>query len=260
MNLIALPAFADNLIWTLHDGQHAVVVDPGDAAPVEAALDAQGLQLAAILVTHHHTHHVGGVDTLCSRLRGPVYGPARERIPLPFVPLAGGDRIEVLGLSFEAIDVPAHTTGHIAYIQRDVAAPPILFCADTMFSAGRGRLFEGTPAQMMASLAWADALPGDARLCCSHVYPLSDLRFAAAVKSDNAVIAVIAEYTQICRREREAGRPTLPPTLAREAEANPLLRCSGEPAGVSVARYPGARSGDGVEVFAARREWKNRHR
>lgn len=256
MNLLALPAFSDNYIWMLHDGRQAAVVDPGDAAPVEAALDAAGLTLATILVTHHHADHVGGVDRLRGRLRGRVYGPARERIPPPFTPLAGGDRITVLGLAFEVIDVPGHTAGHIAYVQRDVPAAPLLFCGDTLFSAGCGRLFEGTPQQMADSLARLNALPGDARVCCTHEYTLSNLRFAAAVEPDNAQIA---DYTRRCQRQRADGQPTLPSSLALERQVNPFLRC-GEPAVAAAAMVEGADSRDPVAVLAALREWKNRFR
>ena len=141
MNLIALPAFTDNYIWMLHDGTHAVVVDPGEPAPVMAALDARQLVLAAILVTHHHADHVGGIEALRSRLQGPVYGPARERIPEPHVALTDGEAIDVLGLRFEVIDVPGHTSGHIAYFHAaDAGHAPILFCGDTLFSGGCGRL------------------------------------------------------------------------------------------------------------------------
>ncbi len=254
MNLVALPAFTDNYIWMLHDGVRAVVVDPGDAAPVAAALDAQGLELAAILVTHHHPDHVGGVNALRPRLKGPVWGPAREAIPSPFTPLDDGATIDVLGLKFQVIDVPGHTAGHIAYFQTGADKAPILFCGDTLFSAGCGRLFEGTPAQMSASLAALNALPADTRVCCTHEYTLSNLRFAAAVEPGNAAIA---EHTRACRDQREAGRPTLPSTLAVERRINPFLRCT-EAEVVASARAQGAASDDTVAVFAALREWKNR--
>jgi len=255
-HLIALPAFTDNYIWMIHDGHQAVVVDPGDAAPVLAALAAQGLQLAAILVTHHHADHVGGVDALRPHLKGPVYGPAHEAIPLPFVPLVEGQHVGVLGLDFEVIDVPGHTAGHIAYVQCGVAERPILFCGDTLFSAGCGRLFEGTPAQMAASLAKLNALPGDAQVCCTHEYTLSNLRFAAAVEPANADIAAAIASGQ---HLREDGRPTLPSSIAQERRINPFLRCT-EPAVVASARLQGASNDDSVAVFAALREWKNRFR
>ena len=256
MNLTALPAFADNYIWMLTIGAQALVVDPGEAEPVQAALDAQGLQLAGILVTHHHADHVGGVDALRPRLLGPVYGPARERIPMPFEPLAAGDRVQLLGLDFEVIEVPGHTAGHIAYLHRPLGQAPILFCGDTLFSAGCGRLFEGTPAQMHASLQQLAALPGHTRVCCTHEYTLSNLRFAAAVEPGNAAIA---SHTAWCEGERAAGRPTLPSTIARELTINPFLRC-GQAEVAASARAHGAASNEPAAVFAALREWKNQFR
>jgi hydroxyacylglutathione hydrolase len=256
MNLIALPAFADNYLWMLHDGVQALVVDPGDAAPVHAALDAQGLELAAILVTHHHADHIGGVDALRARLTGPVFGPARESIPAPFVPLAEGDRIEALGLAFDVIDVPGHTAGHIAYLHRPSDEAPLLFCGDTLFSAGCGRLFEGTPPQMHASLAKLAALPPDTRVCCTHEYTLSNLRFAAAVEPGNRDIRSFAAW---CESERSHGRPTLPSTIERELRINPFLRCDVAEVAAS-ARAHGAAGSQPVAVFAALREWKNQFR
>ncbi len=256
MNLTALPAFADNYIWMLHDGARAVVVDPGDAAPVHAALDRLGLALAGILVTHHHADHVGGVDALRPRLQGPVWGPAHEDIPAPFLPLVEGDQIEVLGLRFRILDVPGHTAGHIAYVQVDAPSAPLLFCGDTLFSAGCGRLFEGTPAQMSRSLAKLAALPGDTRVCCTHEYTLSNLRFAAAVEPDNAGRRA---YEEKCLALREAGQPTLPSSIALERQINPFLRCA-EPTVVAAAQAHGADAEDQVSVLACLREWKNRFR
>ena len=259
MNLLALPAFADNYIWMLHDGQRAVVVDPGDAAPVHAKLDELKLELASILVTHHHPDHVGGIDDLRGRLHGPVVGPARERIPQPCQALLDGDEVNVLGLRFVVIDVPGHTAGHIAYQQVPTdgqpLAAPLLFCGDTLFSGGCGRLFEGTPAQMAASLARLSALPGDSRVCCTHEYTLSNLRFARAVEPDNAALAA---YTLRCQSLRDTGQPTLPSSVAQEQAINPFLRCS-EPAVQAAARTQDAAALDAVGVFAALREWKNNY-
>ncbi len=257
MNLIALPAFADNYIWMLHDGTRAVVVDPGDAAPVRAALDAQGLALAGILVTHHHPDHVGGVEDLRPCLQGPVYGPARERIPGPYLALQDGESIDVLGLDFSVLDVPGHTAGHIAYLQADAGATaPLLFCGDTLFSAGCGRLFEGTAEQMKASLDRLAALPADTQVCCTHEYTLSNLRFAAAVEPGNAARA---EYERRCHARRDAGLPTLPSSIGLERQINPFLRCAA-PEVVAAALAQGAASNDTVAVFTALREWKNRFR
>ena len=256
MNLSAIPAFADNYIWMLHDGAQAIVVDPGDAAPVRAALEAAGLQLQAILVTHHHPDHVGGVDALRLILQGPVYGPARESIPQPFVPLADGDCIDVIGQRFRVIDVPGHTAGHIAYFQETSGSAPILFCGDTLFSAGCGRLFEGTPTQMLASLSALNDLPGDTQVCCTHEYTLSNLRFADAVEPANPAIRA---HITLCQQTRAAGRPTLPSRLDRERLINPFLRCT-EPAVIDSALAQGAGGRGPVEVFAALREWKNHYR
>lgn len=256
MNLIALPAFSDNYIWMLHDGQRAVVVDPGESAPVIKALDSHGLELAAILVTHHHADHVGGVDELRSRLQGPVYGPRRERIPQPCVALDDGDAVDVLGLRFEVIDVPGHTSGHIAYFTEDGGGAPILFCGDTLFSGGCGRLFEGTPAQMHHSLSRLAALPGATRVCCAHEYTLSNLKFARAVEPVNQALT---DYTAWCEAQRAVGEPTLPSSIATERLVNPFLRCA-EPGVVLTAQTRGAPSTDPVAVLAALRQWKNEFR
>jgi hydroxyacylglutathione hydrolase len=254
MELVALPAFTDNYIWMWHDGARALVVDPGDAAVVVRSLAARRLQLAAILVTHHHADHVGGVDAVRAHLAGPVYGPARERIPQPYEALRGGDRIEVLGLGLEVFDVPGHTAGHIAYLHRPDEGTPTLFCGDTLFSAGCGRLFEGTPAQMHAWLSRLAALPGTTRVCCTHEYTLSNLRFARAVEPHNRDIVA---HTAWCEDERSRGRATLPSTIDREGSINPFLRCT-EPEVVASAGAHGASSREPVAVFAALREWKNR--
>lgn len=254
MELIALPAFSDNYIWMLHDGARAVVVDPGDAAPVLDALDRLSLQLFGILVTHHHGDHTGGVDRLRSRLQGPVYGPARERIPSPFTPLNEGDVVQVLGLTFAVVDVPGHTAGHIAYVQQGAAPEGLLFCGDTLFSAGCGRLFEGTPAQMHQSLSKLGALAADTRVCCTHEYTLSNLRFAATVEPDNTVLA---RHRAHCEALRAQGLPTLPSSIGLECMINPFLRCT-EPAVVAAAQAQGAAGTSPVAVLAALREWKNR--
>jgi hydroxyacylglutathione hydrolase len=213
MNLVALPAFADNYIWMLHDGRQALVVDPGDETPVLEALRTLDLVLTGILVTHHHADHVGGIEALRPVLRGPVWGPAGETVPGPSEALSEGDEVEWNGLRFAVIDVPGHTAGHIAFACLDAPGGPVLFCGDTLFSAGCGRLFEGTAAQMHASLGKLARLPGDTRVCCAHEYTLSNLRFARAVEAGNAAIT---EHMAHCEKLRAAGRPTLPSSIALE--------------------------------------------
>ena len=167
MYLIPIPAFADNYLWLLHDGKRALVVDPGDAEPVLHALAQYNLQLESILVTHHHADHTGGVDALRKATGATVHGPATERIPAPFQPLREGDTVRALDVDFQVLDVPGHTAGHIAFYTPDIDGKPLLFCGDTLFSGGCGRLFEGTPAQMLASLDKLAALPGETRVCCT---------------------------------------------------------------------------------------------
>jgi hydroxyacylglutathione hydrolase len=259
MNLLPLPALTDNYIWTLHDGRRAIVVDPGEAPPVMRVLQQLGLQLQAILVTHHHGDHVGGVDALREATGAAVYGPARERIPQPAVPLVQGDRICALGLDFTVMDVPGHTAGHIAFFCAAVDGAPLLFCGDTLFSGGCGRLFEGTPAQMLKSLDSLAELPGNTRVCCTHEYTLANLRFARAVEPAN--VALI-DYQGRCETLRADHLPTLPSSMALEREINPFLRVR-VPAVAQSARVhePQMTSeADAVSVLATLREWKNNFR
>jgi len=256
MNLTAVPAFSDNYIWMIDDGRSAVVVDPGEAGPVEAALDAKRLALVGILVTHHHADHVGGVDALRPRLRGPVFGPAHEKVPQPCEGHVEGDLVEALGLGFEVIDVPGHTAGHIAFFSRQGAGEPIVFCGDTLFSAGCGKLFEGTPAQMHRSLAKLSELPDATRVCCGHEYTLSNLRFAHAVEPGN--VEIVAHIAR-CQALRVEGKPTVPSAIGRERRINPFLRCA-EPAVIDAAVAHGASGRGGSEVLAAIRTWKNEFR
>lgn len=253
LTLIPIPAFADNYLWLLHDGEHALVVDPGDAAPVQRVLQDNGLQLSAILVTHHHADHTGGVNILRDATSAKVYGPAREPIPGPFVPLVGGDSISALGLDFQTIDVPGHTSGHIAYYTPNMNGHPLLFCGDTLFSGGCGRLFEGTPAQMLASLDTLACLPGHTAVCCTHEYTLNNLRFAVAVDPANLELQA---YQMHCENLRQQHQPTLPTSMAQELLINPFLRTR-QPALISSARHFDAAAHDDVSVFAAIRQLKN---
>ena len=258
MTLVPLPAFADNYIWMLQDGSHAIVVDPGDAKPVFDALARAHLQLAAILVTHHHADHTGGVAALREATGARVFGPAGETIPAPYTPLVQGDHAEALGLRFEVFDIPGHTAGHIAFfLPADVggARAPLLFCGDTLFSGGCGRLFGGTPAQMLASLDTLSTLPDDTRVCCGHEYTLANLRFARAVEPGNAELT---QYMAHCESLRAHDTPTLPSQLGTERLINPFLR-SREATVLQAVRAQAHLPADAAEaeVFAALRQWKN---
>ncbi len=260
LSVLTVPAFDDNYLWLIHDGINAAVVDPGDAAPVIAALRTHGLTLAAILLTHHHADHVGGVPTLLQHAQVPVYGPAGEAIPTITEPLWGDDLLHVAALSLDlkVIDVPGHTKGHIAYY---AARQGWLFCGDTLFAGGCGRLFEGTAQQMVASLAKLTALPGDTKVYCAHEYTLSNLRFAHEIEPGNTALTSRIAAEQAKRSHNE---PTVPSTIALEIATNPFLRYK-EKAVVArlqeAGRLPTAPSQiDPVETFAALREWKNNYK
>ena len=251
LEIIPLPAFEDNYIWVLRNGDNIAVVDPGDAQPVLDYLAETGTQLCAILATHHHGDHVGGIDGIVSRHPVPVFGPAAEGIAAVDHPLTDGDRVALakLGIEFEVIAVPGHTRGHIAYYRRGT-----LFCGDTLFAAGCGRLFEGTPADMHASLSRLKALPAATQIYCAHEYTAANLRFAAAVEPGNAAITLRTEAT---RQRRAQGLPTLPATLADELATNPFLRWDAAAVVAAAAQRLGRQPDDAVEVFAAIRAWKN---
>jgi hydroxyacylglutathione hydrolase len=257
MNLIALPAFTDNYIWMIHDAAQAVVVDPGDAQVVKAALQEHSLQLGLILLTHHHADHTGGVDELRAATGCQVIGPAYEKMPGPLQRVSGGESVQALGHTFKVMDVPGHTAGHIAYYCEAFEGKPLLFCGDTLFSGGCGRLFEGTPAQMLASLDSLAALPGNTRVCCTHEYTLSNLRFARAVEPDNAALA---QYEQKCIALRANHQFTLPSSIALELQINPFLRsrlASIKQGLIQSNALSAANQADEVACFAALREWKN---
>lgn len=254
MKLIALPAFSDNYIWLLHDDHHALVVDPGDSAPVLAWLQQHpGLQLDMILVTHHHADHTGGLSELIARTGAQVAGPAMEKMPVQSQGLQQGDRLDWHGLHFDVHDVPGHTLGHIAFWAQPSGQAPLLFCGDTLFSGGCGRLFEGTAAQMLDSLDRLAALPGDTRVCCAHEYTLSNLKFALVVDPDNLELQT---YAKACAALRQDQQPTLPVSMSIERAINPFLR-SRSSAVTQAIRQRDAHALDDITTFAALRSWKN---
>ncbi|MEQ8408048.1 MAG: hydroxyacylglutathione hydrolase [Gammaproteobacteria bacterium] len=250
-----IPAFSDNYIWTLIDAseERACVVDPGDATPVIDYLTANNLALTDILITHHHPDHTGGIAELTQRYSPAVYGPMNERIQGITQRLQEGQRIEVFGLDFSVIEVPGHTLDHIAYFS-DSNTTPILFCGDTLFAAGCGRLFEGTPETMLASLEKLAALPAATQVYCTHEYTLANLRFASAVEPDNQDLLVRVQTEQA---KRNADKPTLPSNLTLEFATNPFMRCATPSIKAAAEQYAGHAVDTKVEVFAAVRRWKD---
>jgi hydroxyacylglutathione hydrolase len=249
--VIPLRAFTDNYVWTLRDGRRAAVVDPGDARPVIDYLRAEKLELAAILNTHHHADHVGGNAALLAFQDVPVYGPHDDRIREVTHRLRDGERFTLphFGIEFEVMEIPGHTRSHISF-----HGAGMLFCGDTLFAAGCGRLFEGTPRQMHDSLSRLMKLPDGTRVYCGHEYTLSNIRFAKAADPDNAALH---ELEARAAKLRDRDLPTLPSTIGQEKSTNPFVRCL-EPAVIaSASKFAGKQLADPVSVLAAIREWKN---
>jgi hydroxyacylglutathione hydrolase len=251
ITVTAIPAFADNYIWLINSGgDHCAVVDPGDAAPVIRALEGLDLILSDILITHHHPDHIGGVAQLKNEYGARVLGPHDPRIQGQHQSFGDGDRVRLaqLGLEFEVIEVPGHTSTHIAFHGHGC-----LFCGDTLFSVGCGRLFEGTPEQMQDSLDKLAALPPETRVFCAHEYTLSNCEFAQAVEPENAKLARRASEVEA---SRASGRSTVPSRLGDELEVNPFLRCrQASVVAAARSRNPGAEPG--ASTLAVIRAWKD---
>ena len=250
--VIPVRAFNDNYIWTVRDATHAIVVDPGDAQPVEAYLKTNGLTLAAIVITHHHADHIGGVDALTAGRTIPVFGPHDPRIPQATQRLRENEKITLphFNIELSVLEVPGHTSTHIAY-----HGDGLLFCGDTLFAAGCGRLFEGTPAQMHQSLSKFMRLPDDTRVYCAHEYTLSNIKFAHAADPENKALM---DWEARARALREVDQVTVPTTIALEKATNPFVRCTTPGVIASACQHAGKTLADPVSVLAEIREWKNK--
>lgn len=263
MVLFPVPAFSDNYIWVLHNGKQALVVDPGASEGVLAYLQGLHLELQAILVTHHHADHTGAAEALRNLTGARLIAPSTEWLGPTAERVGDGTRFQALGLEWQVLDVPGHTAGHVAYWSDSVplspkggtesTEAPILFCGDTLFSAGCGRLFEGTPADMLASLDKLNQLPESTLVCCTHEYTLSNLRFARAVEPHNQATNLWQEH---CLKLRQTNQPTLPTTLALERTINPFLRVR-QPDVQQAASLRSPSALTDVDVLAAIRQWKN---
>ncbi len=246
LSISVLPCLDDNYIWLLRRGRELVAVDPGDAAPLADLMDENNQTLAAILLTHRHFDHIGGVAALVAKHPAPVYGP--EGIAGVDHPLCDGDTLELLGEPVEVIATPGHTREHLSYLTSGA-----LFCGDTLFAGGCGRVFDGEPGTLYASLQRLARLPAQTRVCCTHEYTLANLKFAAKVEPGNATIALRLEQEQA---RRASGQPTLPSSIALELATNPFLRCESAEVIHSAQKHaPDASSAE--SVFIALREWKN---
>ena len=252
--ILPIPAFQDNYLWLMVDGRgHAAIVDPGDAAPVQAFLQAHQLQLSAILVTHHHADHIGGVATLQQATGATVYAPKDIALPHVDVVCQHGDSITVLGQTLDVLAVPAHTLDHIAYTGH-VFGMPRLFCGDTLFSCGCGRLFEGTARQLYAALQLFSDLDDDTLVYCAHEYTTANIRFALQVEPDNPALK---DYQQHVSALRTKNTPSLPSTIGLEKQVNPFMRCHLDNIQETVRTHADKQLDSEISVLAALRTWKD---
>lgn len=267
MNLFPIPTFSDNYVWALFDQDRALVVDPGEADPILKWLEANQLRLDAIFVTHHHADHIGGVAELYHKTQALIYAPETEWLghSLPCVRVSSqlNPVLSVVGCTWYVLSVPGHTLGHIAYYSPRVQTEPleemqqgVLFCGDTLFSGGCGRLFEGTAADMYTSLQTLSSLPEDTLVCCAHEYTISNINFAQVVEPLNQRIK---DYMAHCQLKVKLKQPTLPSTIKTEKEINPFLRVSNPTVKEAVMRnqHPSS-SYHPEDILFALREWKNR--
>ncbi|WP_394807669.1 hydroxyacylglutathione hydrolase [Nitrosomonas sp.] len=254
LNVHPIHAFSDNYIWVIHNQTHAAVIDPGIASPVIEYLQSKKLQLSAILITHHHHDHTGGNAELLQSFDVPVYGPHNESIATVSHPLREGDQVNLkeMSLNLAVLDTPGHTHGHVAYYGSNPFN--MVFCGDTLFACGCGRVFEGTAHQMYQSLQKLSQLPSDTLIFCTHEYTLGNIQFARTVDPENARL-IDFEISALELRSRNV--PTIPTTLTLERKINPFIRCEQQEIINSAQNYSGKSLPDPTEVFTVLREWKN---
>ncbi|WP_346798291.1 hydroxyacylglutathione hydrolase [Halomonas sp. Bachu 37] len=252
LSVTPIPALSDNYIWLLRQdsSQDVCVVDPGEAAPVLALLEREELVLNTIMITHHHADHTGGLKELIKRYQPRVIGPDNPAINGIDEVVGDGDEVRVMGRLFEVIATPGHTLDHVSYFTAGI--PPLLLCGDTLFAAGCGRIFEGTPEQMYRSLSRLARLPEDTLVFAGHEYTQANLKFATAADGDNAEVANALEE---CRKARALDRPTLPSTIGRELKINPFLRTGDDRMRAAAAMQGSA--DDDLATFTTLREWKD---
>ena len=252
LTIFPLPALKDNYIWTIHDQQFAVVVDPGEATPVRSYLNTHKLKLTAILCTHHHHDHTGGISELVQVYNVPVYGPQHENVPCITHRLGEGDRVQLVepDISLEIIDIPGHTRGHIAYLNDSG-----VFCGDTLFGCGCGKLFEGTATQLWQSLKRLAQLSDERKIYCGHEYTEANIRFALACEPANAALIQRQKMVQALRA---TGQPSLPSTMGIEKATNPFLRCTQPEIIAAVVSNTHIHQTDEISIFTALRLWKDR--
>ena len=250
-----ITVFKDNYVWCLINEatQRCIVVDPGEAKPVLAFIKCLKLTLEAVFITHHHWDHTNGLKGLLQHQGVPVYGPAKEKIIAVTELVEDNDKIKLPGWpgTFEVIAIPGHTLGHIAYY-----AAPMLFCGDTLFSSGCGRLFEGTPDQMLASLDRLARLPDETEIYCGHEYTLNNLNFAQTVEPGNAFIKERLEQVRLLRQKN---LPSLPTQLAIERQVNPFLRCDNSGIRDKIEKHWGRKLDSRLDIFTYLRQWKNNY-
>lgn len=260
VNITPIKAFSDNYIWAITNKQVATLVDPGDASVCIEFLEKNTLTLTSILITHHHSDHTGGINQLvdyCQQKKWSltVYGPANENIPQCDVKLNENDSVvlDELNINFRIIDLPGHTAGHIAYFASDHVMP-ILFCGDTLFSAGCGRLFEGSPEQMLNSLTKLANLPENTQVYCTHEYTQANLAFALTVEPNNQALVT---YNKKVNELRSKGYATIPSTIELEKQINPFLRCYKQSVQASAQQFATDSNGTPQDTFTTIRRWKD---